>query len=234
MSTITLETSVGQIVAEHPHTTRIFEKYGIDYCCGGKLALGVYLTKRKLDAEAVLAELNGAPSPGDVVAERDWTHAPLSELITHILDTHHAYLEEAMPRVAFLATKVARVHGDNHPELIEVAHVYAGFVAEMEQHMRKEEQILFPAIQRLEAGTDRFPVEGPINVMEAEHESAGAALERLRELTGGFNPPEDACGSYRALFSGLHEIETDTFRHVHKENSILFPRAIALLQAVHA
>ena len=234
MSTITTEMPVGQIVAQFPQTARVFEKYGIDYCCGGKLALGTYLVKRGLDAQVVLAELSGHGPGHDADPERDWTTASASELIRHILDTHHVYLREHLPRLSFLATKVARVHGENHPELIELAHVYAGFQLEMEQHMPKEEQILFPAILELEAGTGRFPVNHPISVMEAEHEAAGAALERMRELTNGFTPPEDACGSYNALFNGLAEMETDTFRHVHKENNILFPKALALLSGVPA
>lgn len=230
--TITLDMSVGQIVAEHPQTARVFEKLGIDYCCGGKLALSAYVAKRRLDGAAVLAALNGELPTGE--PERDWTQAPLEELARHILDTHHVFLHENLPRLGQLATKVARVHGDNHPELIELAKVYATFHLEMEQHLAKEEQILFPAVFELIAGTGRFPINHPIAVMEAEHEAAGDMLARMRELTGDFTPPEDACGSYNALFNGLAELETDTFRHVHKENSILFPRAIALLERLAA
>ena len=228
MSKLHPEMTIGQIVAEFPRTAPVFETYGIDYCCGGKVTLNFHFAKGKLDPQAVLAALEAAvAAPAEPTT--NWAEAPLPELVAHILDTHHAYLEAAMPRLSRLANKVARVHGDHHPELRELARVYAGFAEEMTTHMRKEESILFPAILRLCAGAGDFPVDRPIHVMEAEHEAAGADLARMRELTGDYTPPEDACGSYRALFAGLAELETDTFRHVHKENSILFPRAIALL-----
>lgn len=233
MSTISTEMPVGQIVAQFPQTARVFEKYGIDYCCGGKLALGVFCAKKGLDAQALIAEVEAAmaTSPRPAV---DWTQQGLEALITHIVETHHGFLREALPRLAYLSEKVARVHGDVHPELIPVAEIYAGFNAELTQHMEKEERILFPAIVRLEAGIDRFPVNSPIAVMEDEHDSAGRALEKMHALTNGFTPPEDACNSYRALFAGMTELELDLFEHIHKENNILFPRAIAMLEATSA
>ena len=227
---ITPETPVGQIVAAQPLLAKIFEKYNIDYCCGGKLALGVFCAKQGLDAQALIAELEAAlaasPAP-----ERDWTVERLESLVGHIVEAHHGFLRTALPRLAELSEKVARVHGDVHPELHEIAAIYAGFNAELTQHMEKEEQILFPAIIRLEQGVERFPVNNPIRVMEAEHDSAGRDLERMNALSQGYTPPEDACNSYRAFFAGLAELELDMFQHIHKENNILFPRAIALLDA---
>jgi regulator of cell morphogenesis and NO signaling len=228
---LTLDTSIGQIVAAQPLLAKVFESHGIDYCCGGKLSVSAVCARKGLDAEALLGEIHaameGAPAP-----ETDWTKAPLAELIEHLLSTHHVYLHEGMPRLAMLSQKVARVHGDRHPELIELAEVYQNFHSEMDAHLAKEEQILFPAIVRVEAGTDNFPVQHPIRVMEADHDTAGRDLERMRALTNGYVTPEDACNSYRALFAGLAELESDTFAHIHKENNILFQRAVALLEAV--
>lgn len=227
---ITPETPVGQIVAAQPLLAKVFEHHRIDYCCGGKLALGVFCAKKGIDAQALIAELQAAMDTASA-PESDWTQATLTALVGHIVETHHAYMREAVPRLLHLSQKVARVHGDNHPELIEVASIYQAFNAEITAHMEKEELILFPAILRLEAGVDRFPVNNPIRVMEAEHDSAGRDFERMRALTNDFTPPEDGCNSYRALFAGLEEMELDLFSHIHKENNILFPRAIALLDA---
>lgn len=228
--TMTPETPVGQIVAAQPLLAKVFEKYGIDYCCGGKLPLATLAGKKGVDSHALIAELEAAMAVAPAPAV-DWKLESLEKLIAHIVETHHEFLREALPRLAYLSEKVARVHGDVHPELIEFASIYEGFNAELTQHMAKEEQILFPAIIRLEQGLERFPVNNPITVMEAEHDSAGRDLDRMRELSNGFTPPEDACNSYRALYAGIAELELDLFEHIHKENNILFPRAIALLEA---
>lgn len=229
-TTMTPETPVGQIVAAQPLLAKVFEKYGIDYCCGGKLPLATLAGKKGVDAQALIAELEAAMAVAPPPAV-DWKQESLESLVRHIVETHHEFLREALPRLAYLSEKVARVHGDVHPELVEIAGVYGAFNAELTQHMEKEEQILFPAIVRLEKGLERFPVNNPIRVMEAEHDSAGRALEQMRALSNGFTPPPDACNSYRALFAGLAELELDTFEHIHKENNILHPRAIALLEA---
>lgn len=230
--TTLMETPVGQLVAQKPHAARVFEKYGIDYCCGGKLSLATVIQRKQLDPEVILKELAKPAAGASPDGDRNWNEAPLGELAEHILSTHHIYLKEEMPRLAQLAAKVARVHGPNHPELVELAQVYHKFQREMDDHLAKEEHILFPAILRLVNGQGDFPIQNPIRVMEMEHDSAAADLERMRTLTQGYQLPEDACYSYRSLFGGLEALEADTHQHIHKENNLLFPKAIHMLEQV--
>jgi regulator of cell morphogenesis and NO signaling len=226
-------TTIGQFVADHPATARVFEHYGIDYCCGGKDSLAEACARQRLNPQTVLAALQQATDAFPDVAATDWTQAPLAELIDHIITTHHAYLRTELPRLATLAGKVAAVHGERHPELVECRAIYGALQDELESHMRKEELILFPMIKQMEAtqsteGCHCGSIAGPIRVMEMEHGSAGDALARLRELTGGYVAPADACSSYRAYLEGLAALEADLHRHIHKENSILFPRALRM------
>lgn len=233
MATLTPQAIVGQLVNERASRAKVFERFGIDYCCGGKLSIADACGKKGVDPTAVLAALDAVDAAlGTVTDERDWTQAPIDTLITHILDTHHAYLRDALPRLGFLVEKVARVHGEGHPELTEVAATYRRFHEDMVAHMAKEETVLFPLtralIQAHEAGCTP-PLQAPLQVMEAEHEQAGRDLEALNTLTGGYVPPEGACNSYRAMLDGLRELEQDTHRHVHLENNVLFPRVRAML-----
>ncbi len=233
MTAIDPAATVGQLAAERPARGRVFEQFGIDYCCGGKTSLRDASARAGADLQQVIDALlksDAAAPPSD---EPDFAHAPLADLIANILNTHHAFLRRELPRLTQLAAKVHQVHAANHPELAEVQGIYADLRAELESHMLKEEHILFPLIQSLEAGDATAAghcgsVQNPIRVMEYEHDSAGAALERLRTLTGGYTPPADACNAYRALLTGLSELEADLHQHIHKENNIVFPRAVEL------
>ena len=229
MTVIDPEATVSSLVVEQPGRARVFERFEIDYCCGGKVPLRTACEQRELDVEVVVAAL---AEPGDV--ETDWTARPLEELCDHIVDHHHGYLREELPPLRALVEKVDRAHGDRHPELHEVATTFAGLAQELEQHMVKEEQVLFPACVALEQGVDPhlpFPVDAPISAMVDEHEEVAAGLSRLRALTAGYAPPADACNSYRAMLDRLETLERDTHMHVHEENNILFPRAAALEHA---
>ncbi len=220
--TIGLDSRVGQIAAEHPSATRVFARHHIDFCCGGGKALGEVCEQNGLDGSAVLAEIErelASPSPGEI----SWEDAPLDELIEHILVTYHAPLREELPRLEGMARKVADVHRDKRPDMLpELVAVFTGLREELEQHMEKEEQILFPMIRR---GEGEMAM-GPISVMEHEHESAGRALTRLRELTGDYRVPEEACTTWRALWHGLETLESAMHQHIHLENNILFPRSL--------
>jgi len=223
---------VADIAAHHPTTIRVFQRHGIDFCCGGKRPLDEVCGERGLDATALVSELEEALAAGDA-DDRSWADAPLSELVDHILERYHARLRQDLPALSQMAEKVVRVHGDHHPEMIPpLAETFRGLRAELESHMMKEEQILFPAIEQLEAsaGAGGFPgmIDGPIEVMEHEHDDAARALERMRELTGGYSAPEGACNTFRGLFAGLEALEADLHRHIHLENNILFPRASRL------
>jgi regulator of cell morphogenesis and NO signaling len=226
-----LESTVGQLVTERPARARIFETFGIDYCCGGKKRLDHALAEEGLDPKTVLGILNAFDEQAPAV-ERDWSTATLTELADHIEQTHHAYLKKELPRLEYLVNKVAHRHGGRTPQLVELAQVFNAFKVELDSHMRKEEVVLFPICRQLDLAGEpqRFhcgSVENPIAVMVREHDDAGAALARMRELTNDYTPPPDACNTYRALFDALRQLEQDMHRHVHKENSILFPKAAA-------
>ncbi|HET6381907.1 MAG TPA: iron-sulfur cluster repair di-iron protein [Armatimonadota bacterium] len=231
MSQIALTSEVGQLVAESPETARIFERFGIDYCCGGKMSLAKACARKGVDVVDVLEalEISERRTP---TRESGLASSSLADLVDHIVEVHHAYLKEEMPRLHEIIEKVDRVHGDQHPELHEVIRTYADFRTDMEMHMGKEETVLFPMCKQLETTQTRpsfhcGTIENPIDVMEAEHEAAGQALAQMRRLTNDFTPPADACNTYRVMLDGLACLEADTHQHVHLENNILFPRAVA-------
>lgn len=233
MKTIDPSVTVGQLVAEQPNRSRLFEELSIDYCCGGKQPLQEACGARGIDLDKVLARLETLPRPGTATTEADFTNMPLEELADNIENTHHDYLRRELPRLSGMVTKVADVHGEKDARLSDLAGVFAGFCEEISNHMMKEERILFPAIRMLAAGETQTgfcfsTIAMPIGVMEAEHQQAGDALGRMRELTDGFTAPEWACNTYRALLDGLRELEQDMHQHIHKENNVLFPRALAL------
>jgi regulator of cell morphogenesis and NO signaling len=230
-SDLNLSTAVGHWVAMHPATSRVFERLGIDYCCGGNHPLEQACHERQIDPEKVLAQLQSVLDRGESTSA-NWLEAPLATLCDHIEVTHHAYLKSELPRLTEIVAKVVRVHGADHPELQGVQQALAELRAELEPHMFKEEQILFPAIRWLErsSAAPAFPfgtIANPIRMMEHEHDGAGNGLRQIRELTRDFEVPEGACNTYRAMLDGLHTLEQDMHQHVHKENNILFPRAIA-------
>lgn len=230
MSTSLLEIPVGVLVAERPSRADVFDRFHIDYCCGGKLPLRWYCEKKGVAAEAVLAALDApeadapAPQPGET----------LRELVAHLIGTHHVYLRAMLPRLGGWLAKVRHVHGEAHPELVELEASFAAFRDEMLAHLDQEERVLFPLIIRLERGLDdqalgkRF-LNQQLATADAEHTQAGGLIERMEALSDHFTPPEDACSTYRALYAGLAEMVADTRRHVHKENTLLFARAAALV-----
>jgi regulator of cell morphogenesis and NO signaling len=226
--------SVGELVAERPERSRVFEELGIDYCCGGRLSLAGACARRGLAVDAVHQRLADADAENVVGGDTDWRYAPLADLCGHIVATHHAFLRRELPCLRDRLGKLARVHGDRHPELRDVLAVFESFATELSGHMAKEEQVLFPLITWIESG-DVPPtpfVLQPIGVMAAEHDDAGRALSEMRRLTGGYAVPADGCNTYRAAMAALAELEADVHAHVHKENNILFPRAARLVAPV--
>ena len=234
--TIADTTTVGQIAAESPNATRELEKIGIDYCCGGSRTLGEACAEAKISVDEVLERLQKATAAPKPDADKNWQDQPLADLIAHIQGTHHVFVRGECPRISALAEKVVGVHGKNHPELAEVQAVFSGLAGELSVHLMKEEQILFPYIVRLEessiAGEPAPPamfgtVVNPVRMMMQEHDGAGEALREMREATKNYSLPEDACASYRALYEALQGFEADLHQHIHLENNILFPRAVA-------
>ena len=213
---------------------RVFEKLGIDYCCGGKRPLAEVCREKGYDAQAVERELEAA-AEGTPEVGADWNTASLDELVRHIVGTHHEYLRRELPAIQMRLDKVYRVYNERYgPTLAGLPQVFADLRAELEKHTRKEEMILFPAIAAYEAAEQSgqpLPVApfetvaNPIHMMEAEHDSAGRALTEIRKITRDFELPEYACVTYRALMSGLQDLERDLHVHIHLENNILFPRA---------
>lgn len=233
MNILSPELTVGQIVVDNPLNARVFERFDIDYCCGGRTPLSEACRRKGLDMTEVLRvlreeEVRAAADSTTV----DWRARSMTQLADHIESTHHAFLRRELPRLALLIEKVVRAHGQRRPEFLSLKTVFEEFCAEIGQHMLKEERILFPMIRMLEQpGSSRLAtahcggIDNPIRVMEHEHDSAGRALADMRRLCEDYVPSVDACNTWRALYAGLAELEADMHQHVHKENNILFPAA---------
>ena len=226
--------TVAEIAAHSLAAVRVFEKYGLDYCCGGTRPLAEACSQKGHDAAAVKEELEAALSETPA-ADDDWSASPLRRLCDHIEAAHHGYLRRELPAIQTRLDRVYSLYNQRYgPTLIGLPEAYAELRQELEPHMRKEEVVLFPAIRAIEEAMEahRPPprlifgsVANPIHLMEAEHDHAGTALQKIREITDNFDIPLHACVTYRALMTGLSELETDLHLHIHLENNILFPRA---------
>jgi len=231
---IDISRSVAELLLENPARAAIFERNHIDYCCNGKKPLQEACARRGLDVRAIASQLAECV-PADAQPRcGDWTGRSCADLVRHIVDVHHGFLRSELPRLGVLALKVSRVHGEHAPDTVEISRVFDAMRAELEDHMVKEEKMLFPSVVHMEAGQDsQFPtINAPIACMEHEHAEVGVALERLHALTGGYQPPEGACNSWRVLYHGLAELEADLHQHIHEENNVLFPRALRMEEAL--
>lgn len=225
--------TVGAYVKERPALSKVFERYGIDYCCGGKRPLLDVCQEKGVSVDELLRSLEQAAANTLTGEDLDWQTMTLTEMVEHIDERHHRYLYEVMPRLSQMANKVARVHGDKDARLAELASTFDTLQAELNIHMQKEERVLFPYCRQLakaESIPDFHcgPISNPICVMEMEHDHAGALLVQMRTLSDGYTPPEWACNTYRALLDGLAEMEADIHQHIHEENNILFPQALEI------
>lgn len=239
--TVAIDKTVRELALENPASTRVFEKLGIDYCCGGNRSLREACQSANLQLDQVQASLEAADQATNVTQkDRDWQVGPLASLIEHIQRTHHKYTREEIARLCPLFDKVCSVHGNNHPELLQVREIFQGLAQELTSHLMKEEMILFPYIFRMESAAAgngavaRAPfgsVQNPVSMMEHEHDSAGNALRAMNQATNGYSAPDGACVSYQTLYRALAAFEADLHQHIHLENNILFPRAVALERA---
>ncbi len=230
---------VGDIVARFPGASRLFERHAIDYCCGGRTSLDDACAERGLEPGAILAEIEAARATAPAVDRRDWTTAPISELIDHILVAYHAPLREDLAHLTRLSSRALTAHGDDRLPMTRLCRVLGDLRAELESHLLKEEIVLFPAAGRLAAAA-AAPSSGvrvaepcgsiavPIQAMEHEHADASAQLAALREMTGGYAVPSWACPTLTELIQGLQKLEEDLHRHIHLENEVLFPRTLEL------
>lgn len=228
--------TVREIALEEPSSIRVFEKFGIDYCCGGRKPLAEACEAGNLEVDTVIAALEAAAGTTGPQL-KDWTTSSLQSLITHIVETHHAFVKEELLRLATLATRVVNRHGATRAELPAIQRALASLDEELTHHLAKEEAILFPYIVALENARNsgsQMPhgcfgtVANPIAMMTQEHDAAGSILAEIRRLSNQFATPEGACPTYHAFYDGLREFEQDLHQHIHLENNILFPRAIAM------
>lgn len=235
--TIAVTKTIGDIAAETPSATREFEKLGIDYCCGGSRTLAEACAEANISVDEAVTRLQNSMATAQPDDSQDWQNQLLSDLIAHITRTHHVFVREECPRIEALSAKVAGVHGKNHPELLQVQQIFSALAEELSVHLMKEEQILFPYVLLMEESTlsgEPAPpamfgtVMNPVRMMMQEHDGAGDALRSLRSVTSDYRIPEDACISYRTLYQALQGFESDLHQHIHLENNILFPRAVAM------
>jgi regulator of cell morphogenesis and NO signaling len=224
--------TVGELALGVPEASRLFEKYGIDYCCGGRRSLEDACTAAGIRVDDLLRELD---EKAEHLPPSDYQGLNQNDLIDHIVGTHHAFTREELSRLAGLIRKVCAVHESRHAELAEVRKTFWQLSDDLLPHMMKEENVLFPYIAALEHGVEnKAPtatppfgtVRNPVRMMTIEHETAGALLRKLRRLTSGYVVPSDACTSYRTLYGALSGLESDLHQHIHLENNVLFPRAL--------
>jgi len=235
--TLTAVKTVREYAIETPQTIPVFEKLGIDYCCGGNRPLNEACAAAHFNLEEVLKALEAAAAEPVRPTEKQIRAGSLAELIGHIVRTHHVFVRREVPQLESLLEKVCAKHGANHPELVHIRSLFHGLGQELMTHLMKEENILFPYIERMEEAVVQHDpilpppfgtVANPVHMMEHEHDSAGIALRALREASRDFAPPADACTSFQALYRELAEFEKDLHRHIHLENNVLFPRAVEM------
>ncbi|MDT0678468.1 iron-sulfur cluster repair di-iron protein [Autumnicola musiva] len=227
--------TVASLVTENIKTAHVFKKYGIDFCCGGGITVEKACEKVNINFEDLERDLlNVEHTNSRATNYNSWE---LDFLIDHIINVHHAYVEENIPLLIQYAARVNKVHGHHYTELGEIQQLFSLVATELSGHLRKEELILFPFIKQLvKAKREGNPlpqahfgtVDNPIKMMEAEHEEAGEILRKIAILSNNYTPPEGACNTYRAFYAKLEEFEQDLHQHVHLENNILFPKALHL------
>lgn len=222
------ESRVGEIAARFPVATRALHRYGIDFCCGGGLPLVEACRRKNVDPDNLMNDIRREIADAGSSESDSWSDRTPSELVDHIVSAYHEPLREELPRLESMLRKVVRVHGHYDPDRLgELLETFLALRSELVDHMQKEETDLFPlitgAFAETSAVTSAEASVGGLDELVAEHETAGRALERIRELTDDFDPPEFACNTWRGLWAGLEQLEQDMHRHIHLENNILFP-----------
>lgn len=232
--TLATAKTVRDYALEAPQAIRVFEKLGIDYCCGGKRPLEEACAAANLSLGDVLLQLEAATAEPLRPSDQELRAGSLAELIAYIVNTHHVFLRSEIPQLDALIEKVCSKHSANHPELLQVRDLFHALGQELLTHLMKEEMILFPYVERMEEAILQHEpilpapfgtVANPVHAMEHEHDNAGAALRALREASHDYTPPADACTNFRALYAALSAFEKDLHQHIHLENNLLFPRA---------
>lgn len=231
MTNITQQT-LAEIVTNDHRAATIFEKYSLDFCCKGKRTLDDACSERGLSSDEIATEINSLTETGSAT-QTPFGDMTAEQLVSYIVNHHHAYVKQAMPQIHMHVERVAMKHGDRFPYMIDVFRLFSEIRNEMTMHMHKEEMILFPAITKAEKAIankgvlngELHIIRGAIQVMESEHDSAGDIMFKIRELTNGYEEPEGACTTFRISLAELKAFEEDLHQHVHLENNILFPMA---------
>lgn len=232
---MTTNKTVRELALEIPAATRVFEKMGIDYCCGGQRSLSEACADAGVDFRDLQIELTLAAHAQS--SEPNFQTTTLENLINHIVIKHHSFTRREIARLNALLDKVCMAHGDNHPELLEIYVSFRELGADLETHMTKEERVLFPYVIRMEAAArQQVPlfrppfgtVANPVRMMMLEHDRAGELLKKIRKLSSDYATPADVCLSYKTLYAALEDLEKDLHQHIHLENNILFPKAVEM------
>jgi len=222
--------TIGEIVSNDFRASGIFKNVGIDFCCGGNQLLGDACAEFGIEKDSIIKEIQSLENEpiSQSLNFRSWEPGFLCD---YIVNTHHMYVVEKMPELGFYTEKIATVHGDHHPELVEVADLFKKIITELTQHLKNEEEVLFPAIKDIVAtGSESAgeTIKSEILRMKGEHEFAGGAMDEINRITNNYSLPEDACNTYQVTFKMLEQFEDDLHVHVHLENNILFPTALKL------
>lgn len=230
------QTKVGKIVANNYKTSAVFTSHNIDFCCGGGITLEEACKNKNQNLEEVIHELEETFKTKDVF---NWKEMKLDKLIDMIIEVHHGYVSATIPALRLYLEKLCRVHGGRHPELFEIRTLFEEGAVKLQNHMSKEEMILFPYIKAMvQSKRNGFPlskphfqdINNPIHMMESEHEDEGERYRRISQLSGGYDCPPDGCQTFRVTYALLQEFEEDLHKHIHLENNILFPKAQQLFQ----
>lgn len=231
------EPTIGELVKKDFRKAEVFKKYGLDFCCGGKKTLNKACEEKGLDVVQIERELKEIDETANKMPSQDFNNWEADFLADYIVNTHHKYVTQANTVIFEYTQKVSNVHGDRHPEVVEIAKIFMEIMNELNCHMMKEENVLFPYIknlaiakrQKMGVGAPGFgTVQNPINMMEHEHEAVGKLFEQIKELSNDYTPPSNACTTYRLSYAKLKEYQDDLHQHIHLENNILFPKAVEL------
>lgn len=229
------ERTIGEIVAEDYRAAGIFRQYGLDFCCGGGRTVEEACAKKGVDLESVMGDLSSLEMESN--ESHNYNSWSPDFLADYIVNNHHEFTRSKLPEIGAYAKKVAKVHGQSNESLIELAQEFTLMHADIMNHLDKEERILFPYIKKMveakktgaELPEPNFgEAANPITMMKEEHDDAGESMAKIRELSNDFNPPAEACTTYRILFQNLEDFEKDLHKHIHLENNILFPKALEL------
>lgn len=229
--------TVGEYVTEDYRTARVFDSYGIDFCCGGNVSLSTVCIEKGLDPDRIIRDMQELKK-NTAKQEQDYNSWDLTSLAEHIVKVHHSYLNQNMNSILSYALKTTAVHGDNHPELHKISITFKKIIADMTLHLKTEEEILFPAIKRAEQAIKEGsnPTYEDVDILsnflvrlKQEHDEVGNSIHEIRSMTNDFSLPEDACNTFMLTYEKLREFENDLHKHVHLENNILFPKAVTLI-----